>query len=70
MNTTAFVEISKSFTVGLEFNNSDSGNFDEEEPELPAMPQVHIEFSDHWSLQTGVGGAIVSLKVYATGLFV
>ncbi|WP_019670014.1 hypothetical protein [Eudoraea adriatica] len=47
VNTTAFVEISKSFTLGLEFNNSDPGNFDEEEPELPAMPQVLIECSDH-----------------------
>ena len=67
LNTTVFAEISKRVTMGLEFNNSDPGNFDEEEElELLAMPQVHIEFSDHWSLQTGVGGEFTDSKVNAT----
>jgi len=67
LNATIFAEISKRVTVGLEFNNSDPGNFDEEEElELLAMPQVHIEFSDHWSLQSGVGGEFKSSKVNAT----
>lgn len=68
VNATVFAEISKHVALGLEFNNSDPGNFDEEdELKLLAMPQVHIEFSDHWSLQTGVGGEFVSSKVNATG---
>lgn len=68
VNASVFAEISERLTLGLEFNNSDPGNFDEEEElELLAMPQVHIEFSDHWSLQTGVGGEFVSSKVNATG---
>jgi len=68
LNATIFAEISKRVTVGLEFNNSDPGNFDEEEElELLAMPQVHIEFSDHWSLQTGVGGEFTDSKVNVTG---
>ena len=67
LNATVFAEISKRVTMGLEFNNSDPGNFDEEEElELLAMPQVHIEFSDHWSLQTGVGGEFTDSKVNAT----
>ncbi|MBT8291904.1 MAG: hypothetical protein KJN70_01415 [Eudoraea sp.] len=70
LNATVFAEISKRITVGLEFNNSDPGNFDEEEElELLAMPQVHIEFSDHWSLQTGVGGEFTDSKVNATAAF-
>ena len=68
VNATVFAEISERVTLGLEFNNSDPGNFDEEEElKLLAMPQVHIEFSDHWSLQTGVGAEFVSSKVNATG---
>ncbi|WP_297694417.1 hypothetical protein [uncultured Eudoraea sp.] len=70
LNATIFAEISKRVTLGLEFNNSDPGNFDEEEElELLAMPQVHIEFSEHWSLQTGVGGEFTDSKVNATAAF-
>jgi hypothetical protein len=47
VNTTAFAEIGKRAAVGLQCNNSDPGKFDEEEPELLAMPQVLIECSDH-----------------------
>lgn len=70
LNASVFAEISERVTLGLEFNNSDPGNFDEEEElELLAMPQVHIEFSDHWSLQTGVGGEFTESKVNATAAF-
>ncbi|MGI9546826.1 MAG: hypothetical protein ACR2MM_06305 [Flavobacteriaceae bacterium] len=68
LNATIFADISERTTLGLEFNNSDPGNFDEEEElELLAMPQVHIEFSEHWSLQTGVGCEFGSSKVNVTG---
>ncbi len=68
LNATIFAEISKRVTLGLEFNNSDPGNFDEEEElELLAMPQVHLEFSEHWSLQTGIGCEFGASKVNVTG---
>lgn len=70
LNATLFAEISERTTLGLEFNNSDPGNFDEEEElELLAMPQVHLEFSEHWSLQTGIGCEFGSSKVNVTGAF-
>lgn len=56
LNATVFAEISDHTALGLEFNNSDPGNFDEEEElELLVMPQLHLELSKHWSLQTGLG---------------
>lgn len=68
LNATVFAEISERTTLGLEFNNSDPGNFDEEEElELLAMPQVHLEFSEHWSLQTGIGCEFGASKVNVTG---
>lgn len=68
LNATVFAKISERITLGMEFNNSDPGNFDEEEePELLVMPQVHIEFSDHWSVQTGVGCEFTGSQVNATG---
>ena len=70
VNASVFAGISERVTLALEFNNSDPGNFDEEEElKLLAMPQVHIEFSGHWSLQTGVGGEFTDSKVNATAAF-
>ncbi|MBT8301288.1 MAG: hypothetical protein KJO63_08170 [Maribacter sp.] len=68
LNATIFAEISDRTTLGLEFNNSDPGNFDEdEELELLVMPQLHLELSKHWSLQTGLGAEFKEQGVDATG---
>ena len=68
LNATIFAELSDRTALGLEFNNSDPGDFDEEEDlELLVMPQIHLEISEHWSLQTGLGAEFTDKNVNATG---
>ncbi len=68
LNATVFAEISERTSLGLEFNNSDPGDFDEEEDlELLVMPQIQLELSEHWSLQTGIGAEFTDENVNATG---
>ncbi len=67
LNATVFAEITERTTLGLEFNNSDPGDFDEgEELELLIMPQIHLKFSEHLSLQTGLGAEFTDKGVNAT----
>ena len=67
LNATIFAEITERTSLGLEFNNSDPGDFDEgEELELLIMPQIQIQFSEHWSLQTGLGAEFTEEGVNAT----
>ncbi len=67
LNAAIFAEITERTSLGLEFNNSDPGNFDEgEELELLIMPQIQLQFSKHWSLQTGLGAEFLEERVNAT----
>ena len=69
LNATVFAELSDRTSLGLEFNNSDPGDFDEEEDlELLVMPQIQLELSEHWSLQTGIGAEFTDEGVNATGV--
>lgn len=69
LNATVFAEITERTALAIEFNNSDPGNFDEEEElELLIMPQIQIQLSEHWSLQTGLGAELTEENIYATGV--
>jgi hypothetical protein len=68
LNATVFAKFTGRTTLGLELNYSDPNHSDEEDTErkLLVMPQVHYAFTDHWSLQAGVGGEFTEKLAYAT----
>jgi hypothetical protein len=59
LNGTVFAQLSEQTTLGLELNNTNPNDAIEETEndfELLVMPQWHQEFTEHFSLQLGLGG--------------